>query len=155
MESPWDCGTKVFQTVLVTWLRWPQCQYMVKTLKTLDLWIKSSRPMTLKLCMQHRMLEYHQMIQLMTLRWSWSNLRQGEIWSLMLLYRKKGKTIFVFFCCCFFSPETIVVYDLKLATEDRSDNKFLVTSNLSPLGTVCPLHQVYIHVHVLNHEKQV
>ena len=30
--------------------------------------------------------------------------------------------------------ETIVVYDLKLATDDRSDKKFLLTSKLCPLG---------------------
>ena len=29
--------------------------------------------------------------------------------------------------------ETIVVYDLKLATDDRSDKKFLLTSKLCPL----------------------
>ena len=30
--------------------------------------------------------------------------------------------------------ETIVVYDFKLATDDRSDKKFLLTSKLCPLG---------------------
>ena len=34
--------------------------------------------------------------------------------------------------------ETILVYDLKLATDDRSDKKFLLTSKLCPLGAVCP-----------------
>ena len=47
--------------------------------------------------------------------------------------------------------ETIVVYNLKLATDDRSDKKFLLTSKLCPLGDVCPLPRGYIHV--LNHEK--
>ena len=47
--------------------------------------------------------------------------------------------------------ETVVVYDLKLAIDDRSDKKFLLTSKLCPLGAVCPLHWGYIHV--LNHEK--
>ena len=42
--------------------------------------------------------------------------------------------------------ETIVVYDLKLATDDRSDKKFLLTSKLCPLGAVCPLPGGYIHV---------
>ena len=49
--------------------------------------------------------------------------------------------------------ETIVNYDLKLATDDRSDKKFLLTSKLCPLGAVCPLPWGYIHV--LNHEKNV
>ena len=32
--------------------------------------------------------------------------------------------------------ETIVVYDLKLATDDRSDKKFLFTSNFVPRGYI-------------------
>ena len=47
--------------------------------------------------------------------------------------------------------ETIVVCDLKLATDDRSDKRFLLTSKLCPLGAVCPLLLGYIHV--LNHEN--
>ena len=53
-------------------------------------------------------------LQMMTLGWPWPILPQGQIWSLKLLY---GKTIDF--------SETIVVYDLKLATDDRSDKKFL------------------------------
>ena len=47
--------------------------------------------------------------------------------------------------------ETVVVCDLKLATDDHSDKKVLLTSKLCPPGAVCPLPQGYIHV--LNHEK--
>ena len=47
--------------------------------------------------------------------------------------------------------ETVVVYDLKLATDDRSDKTFLLISKLCPLGAVCPLPRGYIHA--LNHEK--
>ena len=47
--------------------------------------------------------------------------------------------------------ETIVVYDLKLAADDGSDKKFLLTSKLCPLESICPLTRGYIHV--LNHEK--
>ena len=47
--------------------------------------------------------------------------------------------------------ETIVVYDLKLATDDLSDKKFLFTSKLCPLGAVCSLPHDYIDV--LNQEK--
>ena len=49
--------------------------------------------------------------------------------------------------------ETIVCCDLKLATDDRSDKKFLLTSKLCPLGDVCPLPRGYIHV--LNLEKKI
>ena len=55
---------------------------------------------------------------------------------------EKGKTIF---------SETVVAYDLKLATDDRSDKKFLLISKLCPLGAVCSLPRGYIYV--LNHEK--
>ena len=49
--------------------------------------------------------------------------------------------------------ETIVVYDLKLPTDDWSNKKFLLTSKLCPLGAVCPLPPGYIHL--LNHEKKL
>ena len=49
--------------------------------------------------------------------------------------------------------ETIVVYDLKLATDDRNDKKCLLISRLCPLGAECPLPRGYIHV--LNHENNV
>ena len=55
----------------------------------------------------------------------------------MLLYGEKGKTIDF--------SETIVIYDLKLATDDQNDKKFPLTSKF------CPLPWDYIHV--LNHEK--
>ena len=50
-------------------------------------------------------------------------------------------------------PETVVVNDLKLATDDRSDKKFLLISKLCPLAAVFPLPMGYIHV--LNHENIV
>ena len=49
--------------------------------------------------------------------------------------------------------ETIVIYDLKLATDDQSDKKFLLTSKLSFTGVCMPPAPGYIHV--LNHEKIV
>ena len=39
--------------------------------------------------------------------------------------------------------ETIVVYDLKLATDDRSDKKFLLTSNFVPWGLYAPALGLY------------
>ena len=58
--------------------------------------------------------------------------------------REKGKTMDF--------SETIVVYGLKLTTDDRSDKMFLLTSKPCPLGAVCHLPLGYIHV--LNHEKK-
>ena len=40
--------------------------------------------------------------------------------------------------------ETIVVYDLKLATDDQSDKKVPLTPKLCPLWAVCPLLRGYI-----------
>ena len=49
--------------------------------------------------------------------------------------------------------KTVVLYDLKLATDDWSDKKFLLTSKLCLLGAVYPLSRGYIYV--LNHEQIV
>ena len=101
--------------------------------------------MTLKLGMQHRVLEYYQAcsnddpVLILSYFTARSNLVPcAFVW-------EKGKTINI--------SETIVVYDLKLATDDRSDKKFLLTSKLWPLGAVCPIAPGYIHV--LNHDKIV
>ena len=59
---------------------------------------------------------------MMTLGWPWPILQQGQI-----------KTMDF--------SETVVVYDLKLATDDRSDKKLLLTyQNFVPWGlyTPCP-----------------
>ena len=52
--------------------------------------------------------------------------------------------------------ETIVVYHLKLATDDQSDKKFLLTSKLCPLGGGeggC-MPPAWGYIHVLNHKKK-
>ena len=92
--------------------------------------------------MEHRLLEYYQVCSnddpglTLTYFTARSNLvLYAFIW-------EKGKTMDF--------SETMVVYDLKLATDDRSDKKFLLTSKLCPLGAVCPLPRGYIRV--LNHE---
>ena len=101
--------------------------------------------MTLKLGMQHEVLEYYQVysndypgLTLTYFTARWNLVPYAFVW-------EKGKTMDF--------SETIVVYDLKLATDDRSDKKFLLTSKLCPLGAVCPLPQG--NIHVLNREKIV
>ena len=113
-----------FQTVLVTWPRWPPCPYMVKTKKIF--FSGTNRPMTLKLSMQHRVLEYYHVCSNDDPGWTLtyftarSNLvPYASVW-------EKDKTMDF--------SETIVVYDLKLATDDQSDKKFLWTSELCLLG---------------------
>ena len=92
--------------------------------------------MTLKLGVQHRVLEYYQTcsndVPGLTLTYftARSNLvPYAFVW-------EKGKTMDFL--------ETIVVYDLKLATDDQSDKKFLLTSKLCPLGLLhiyAPCHK--------------
>ena len=91
--------------------------------------------------MQHRVLEYYQVCSnddsgLTTYFTARSNLvPYAFVW-------EKGKTIDF--------SETIVVYDLKLATDDRSDKEFLLTSNLSPGGCMPP---ALGYIYALNHEN--
>ena len=87
--------------------------------------------MTLKLGMQHRVLEYFQICSngdprlTLTYFTARSNLvPYAFVW-------ENGKKMDI--------SESIVVYDLKLATDDRSDRKYLMTSKLCPLGALCPL----------------
>ena len=99
--------------------------------------------MTLKLGMQHRVLKCYQVCPnddpglTLTYFTARSNLvPYAFVW-------EKGTTMDF--------SETVVVYDLKLATDDRSDKKFLLTLKLCPLEALCTLPRGYIHV--LNHEK--
>ena len=94
--------------------------------------------MTLKVGMQHRVLENYQVCSnddpelTLTYFTARSNLvTYAFIW-------EKGKTLDF--------SETIVVYDLKLTTDDRSDKKFLLTSTLCPLGLYAPCPEA-IHVY--------
>ena len=87
--------------------------------------------MTLKLGMLHWVLKYYQAYSNDD---PWLTLNYFTARSNLVLYAflwEKGKTMDF--------SETIVVYDLKLATDDRSDIK-----TLSP-GAVCPLFRGYIH----------
>ena len=101
--------------------------------------------MTLKVCMPHRVLEYYQICSnddaelTLTYFTAMSNLfPYAFIW-------EKGETMDF--------SETIVVCDLKLAADDRSDKKFLLIAKLCSLGAVCSLLLGYIHV--LNHKKNI
>ena len=86
--------------------------------------------MTLKLGIQHRVLEYYQVCSnddpglTLTSFTARSNLVP---YAFVL---EKGKTMDF--------SETIVIYDLKLATDDRSDKTFLLTSKRYPSGLYAP-----------------
>ena len=85
----------------------------------------TKRPMTFNLGMQHRALEYYQVCS-------------NDDHRLTLTYfTPRSKLVpyaFVWEKVKLDFSETIVVYDFKLATNDRSDEKFLLTSKLCPPG---------------------
>ena len=117
MESPWIEGTKVF--FKQSWShdpRWPPCPYMLKTLKNLLLRNQKADDLeTWHAASGARVLPG-------LFKW----------WPLCFVW-KEGKTMDF--------SETIVVYDLKLATDDRSDKKFLLTTKL--LGLSAPAPRLY------------
>ena len=130
--------------VLVTWPRWPPWPYIVKTLKNLlrnqkaddlETWCASSGARVLQ-----NLLKWWRCVDLARLILTYFMARSNLVHYAFVW--EKGKTMDF--------SETIVVFDLKLATDGRSDRKFLLTSKLCSLGAVCPLPQGYIHV--LNHE---
>ena len=98
----------------------------------------TKRPMNLHLSMHHWVLEYYQVCSNddpgLTLTYFTARLNlvpYAFVW-------EKGKTMDF--------SETVVVYDLKLAKDDRSDKKFLLPSKRCPLGAICSLPRGYIHV---------
>ena len=92
MEPPWVGGKKFCSNSHghMTKVRWPPCPYMVKKLK------KSSSPepkktMTLKVGMQHRVLEYYQVCSNDDPGLTLTYFTAVSIWSIVLLYEKKVK----------------------------------------------------------------
>ena len=142
MEYPWDGGTKVCSNGPGHMTKMDAMSIYGKNLKESSSPEPKGRWLWNLVC-SIGCSSTTKLVQMMTLSSPWPILRQDQIWSLMLLYGKKVKLDF---------SETIVVYDLKLATDDRSDKKFLLTSKLCRLGAVCHLPRGYIHV--LNHEKK-
>ena len=95
--------------------------------------------------MQHQVLEYYQICSSDDPRLTLTYFTARSNLVPYAIVQEKGKTMDF--------SETIIVYNLKLATNDRSDKKFLLTSKLCPLGAVCPLPRGYKHV--LNHEQNL
>ena len=88
VEPPWDGGMKVYSNGPDHMTSMAAMPIFGKNLKIF--FSGTKQPMTLNVGMQHRVLEYYT-VQMMT----WVDLdlhcilRQGQIWSLMLLYGKK------------------------------------------------------------------
>ena len=139
MEFPWDGGTKVCSNCpghITKMATMPI--YDIKTLKNLLLWNQKAEDLgTWCAALCARVLPNDDPGLTLTYSMARSNLvPYAFVWEK---------------CKIMDFSETIVVYDLKLATDDRSDKKFLLSSKPCPLGAVCPLPRGYIHV--LNHEK--
>ena len=145
MELLWDRRTKVSSNVPGHLTEMAAMPIYDNNLKQI-FFSGTKRLETLNLGMHHLVLEYYQFCSndnpglTMTYFTARSNLVP------FAFVREKGKTTMDF-------SETIVIYGLKLATDDRSDKKFLLTSKLVPWGLYAPLSRGYIHV--LNHEKIV
>ena len=109
---------------------------MTKMVKNLKIFFCGTKKlMTLKLGVPHRVLEYYQVCSnddpglTLTYFTARSNLvPYAFVW-------EQGKTMDF--------SETFAVFDLKLATDDGSDKKFLLSTK--PWG----------YIHVLNHEKKI
>ena len=125
MKPPWDGGTKVCSNGPGHLTKVAAMSIYGKNLK------KSSSPepkgrWPWNLLCSIGCSSTSKFVQMMTLDWPWPTLWQSQIWSLMLFYGKIKRTMDF--------SEIIVVCVLKIATDDRSDKTFLLTSNFVPRG---------------------
>ena len=90
MELLWDRGTKVCSNGPGHMTKMAAMPIYGKNIKKI-FFARTKRPMTLKLGMHHRVLEYCQCCSNDDPELVLTDLRQGQIWSLMFLYGKKVK----------------------------------------------------------------
>ena len=129
MESPWDGGTKVYSNGPGHMTKMAAMPIYGK--KTLKIFFSGTkRPMTLKLGMQHWVLEYYRVCSNVDIGLTLTYFMARSNLVPYAFVCQKGKTMDF--------SETVAVYDLKLATDDRSDKKFLLTLKLCPLGGCMP-----------------
>ena len=130
----WDGGTKVCSNGPGHMPKMAAMPIYTKNLNKI-FFSGTKRPMALNFGMHHWVLEYYQICSnddpglTLTYFTARSNLvPYAFVW-------EKGKTMGF--------SETVVIFDLKLATDDQSDKKFLLTSKLCPLGAVHPAPGLY------------
>ena len=93
MEPQWDEGTKVYSNGPSHMTKMATMPIYGKNLKKSSSWEPNGQwPWNLVCCIKRSSTT--KFIQMMTLDGPWPILRQGQLWSLMLLYGEKGKTIF-------------------------------------------------------------
>ena len=137
MELLWDGVTKVCANSPGHMTKMAAMAIYGKNLKISSSPEPKSKWPWLLVCMR-RCLSTTKFAQMMTLGWPWHILRQGQIWSLMLLYGKKVKQ------WIFQKLLSSMIWNWQQLTE--------VTSTLCPLGGCMLLPRGYIHA--LNHEKK-
>ena len=136
MESPWNWGTKVCSKGPGHMTKMAALPIYGKNIKNLLLRNQKAD----ELGMQHRVLEYCQVCSNDDpgLSLSYFTTRSNLLFYGITPYAfswENGKAMNF--------SETIVAYDLKLATDDRSDKKFLLTSNFVPSGLYSPAPELY------------
>ena len=138
IELLWEGGTKVCSNGAGHMTKMAAMAIYGKNLKKKIFFSGTKRPMTLNLGLHHWVLEYYQVF---------SNDDPGLILTYFTARSNLVPYAFVWAKCKTVDfSETIVVCDLKLATDDWSDKKFLLTSKLCPLGVCMLLSWGYIHV---------
>ena len=91
VESPWDSGTKVWSIGLGHMTKMAAMPIYGKILKKKSSSLEPKGRCPRKLVWSIGYSSTTKFVQTMTLGWPWLILRQGQIWSFMLLYGKKGK----------------------------------------------------------------
>ena len=90
IQHPGNGRLKICSNGLGLMPRWPQCPYMVKTLKNLLLQNRSGW-LPWNLVCSIRWLSTTKFVQMVTLGWPWPIFHQGQIWFLGLLNGEKVK----------------------------------------------------------------
>ena len=81
MEPPWDVGNeKLFKC------SWSHAHAHIWWKTSKIFFFGTKRPMTLKLGIEHQVLEYYKCFHMLTLGWPWPILWQGQICFRMLLH---------------------------------------------------------------------
>ena len=134
MEFLWDGGTKVCSNGPGHMTKMAAMPIYVKNLK------KSSSPEPkgqwpwILVCIIG-CLSITKFAQIMTLGWPWHILRQGQIWSLMLLYGKKVKQ------CIFQKLLSSMIWNWQQMS--KVTRSFCWHHNFVPWGAVCSCHGLY------------
>ena len=117
MDSPWDGWTEVWANGLGHMTKMATMPIYGKNLKKKTSSLEPKGRWPWKLVCSIGYSSTSKFVQMMTLGLPWPILRQGQIWSPMILYGKKVKQ-YIF-------SETIVVYDIKVVGRCSQLNEYM------------------------------